>query len=335
MAEYDLLTTWRIHAPLEEVYAAIHDSPRWPEWWPAVKEVRPLSAGNADGTNSVWRYSWQGSLPYRLVFEVLIARVENLVQIEGIARGDLVGNGSWHFSQDGMATVVRYEWHVQTSRWWMNLLAPTFRALFIRNHAHVMTQGAHGLCRRLKSSLISEETTDLMVGAGAKSTVASGCAAIGPATVLFAGVAAGVTATMAQIILWWLSAAPVSELLLRDARLTAAIALGRGVLAPPLTMSWYTLFVATLIHFSLSTAYALILAYIPRHLRTGPALLAGAGCGAVIYVINLYGFTLLYPWFEIARGGITLMAHLVFGMAAVGALCLLRNSKMGRVYAGS
>lgn len=29
-----LLTIWRIEAPLKEVYAAIHRSPRWPDWWP-------------------------------------------------------------------------------------------------------------------------------------------------------------------------------------------------------------------------------------------------------------------------------------------------------------
>lgn len=32
VAEYRLLTIWRIEAPLEEVYAAIHNAPRWPDW---------------------------------------------------------------------------------------------------------------------------------------------------------------------------------------------------------------------------------------------------------------------------------------------------------------
>ena len=37
MTEYRLLTIWRIEAPLEAVYAAIHDSPHWPDWWPGVR----------------------------------------------------------------------------------------------------------------------------------------------------------------------------------------------------------------------------------------------------------------------------------------------------------
>jgi hypothetical protein len=36
VAEYRLLTIWRIEAPLEAVYAAIHNSPHWPVWWPGV-----------------------------------------------------------------------------------------------------------------------------------------------------------------------------------------------------------------------------------------------------------------------------------------------------------
>ena len=33
MAEYHLLTIWRIEAPLEEVYATIINSLNWPDWW--------------------------------------------------------------------------------------------------------------------------------------------------------------------------------------------------------------------------------------------------------------------------------------------------------------
>ncbi len=45
-----------------------------------------------------------------------------------------------------------------------------------------------------------------------------------------AGFVAGTLATAVQMLLWWLSATPVLESLLRDARLTAAIAMGRAVL---------------------------------------------------------------------------------------------------------
>ena len=74
-----------------------------------------------------------------------------------------------------------------------------------------------------------------------------------------AGIAAGVVATLAQIALWWLSSEPLPAILLRDARLTAAIIMGREVLPPPATFDWSVTLIATLVHFALSIAYGLAL----------------------------------------------------------------------------
>lgn len=162
VAEYRLLTIWRIEAPLEKVYAAIQNSLQWPEWWPSVQKVKQMAMGDAEGVNSVWRYSWQGKLPYQVVFEVCATRIEKLVAIEGTARGDLDGIGRWHFSRDGAVSIVRCEWHVHSTLWWMNLLAPLARSIFIRNHALIMTQGGEGLAHLLGAPLMSQETIDLM-----------------------------------------------------------------------------------------------------------------------------------------------------------------------------
>lgn len=329
MSEYRLLTIWRVEAPLEKVYAAIENSLHWPRWWPGAETVEELATGDANGIDSVRRYAWQGQLPYRVVFDVRATRIESLVAIEGSSRGDLDGVGRWHFSRQGAVSVVRYEWHVRVTRWWMKLAAPLARSFFIRNHALLMKQGGEGLARLLGSRLLSQENIDLMADA-----VPSGRApgrrreggAIDPLMALVVGVAAGVLATVAQLILWWLTQVPLAETLLRDARLTAAMLMGPAVLAPPSTAVWQILLVATVIHFSLSVAYALILAPLLARLaaqgggrlRTGPALLAGALYGLLIYAINLYGFTLIFPWFAVARDWVTLAAHLVFGLALAG-----------------
>lgn len=162
MAEYRLLTIWRIEAPLEDVYTAIHNSLLWPDWWPSVREVREIADGQADGINSVRRYAWQGQLPYRVVFDVRTTRIDSLVAIEGTARGDLEGGGRWNFSRQGAISVVHYEWHVRSKRWWMNLVAPLARSIFIRNHAQIMEQGGKALARRLKAPLGEYRTIDLM-----------------------------------------------------------------------------------------------------------------------------------------------------------------------------
>ena len=337
MAEYHLLTIWRIEAPLEKVYAAIEDTLRWPDWWPSVRKVEQTEDGEADGIANVRRYAWQGKLPYRVVFDVRATRIEKLVAIEGTAEGDLAGVGRWKFSRQGKLSVVHYEWHVRSKRWWMNLVAPVARSIFIRNHAQIMEQGGKALARLLKAPLAGQENIDLMAVA-----VTPGPARgrlrqrgrIDPSLALVVGLGAGVIATAAQLALWWLAAMPVLETLLRDARLTAAVVMGSSVLPPPSTLQWDVLLVATLIHFSLSFAYALIPTHLASQLRSGPALLAGAIYGLTIYVVNMYGFTLLFPWFAAARGWVTLVTHIVFGVAlAAGCRLFARGSMMSRVEA--
>jgi len=325
VAHYHLLTVWRIEAPLEAVYLAVQNSLRWPEWWPGVLKAEQLSAGDADGINSVRRYCWQGQLPYQVVFEVCATRIEPLLLIEGRASGDLEGVGRWHFSRDGAVSVVRYEWQVRSTRRWMNLIAPIARPIFVRNHTQLMAQGATGLARLLGAPLVGQENVDLMA-ASTPTKHFRGSAheggQINPMMVLVAGLGAGVLATVAQLVLWWLTETPPIETLLRDARLTAALVMGPGVLPPPNEASWDILLAATVIHFGLSIAYALLPASLPGCWRTVPALFAGALYGLLIYGVNLYGFTLLFPWFELARGWVTLVAHLVFGIALAGC-CLL------------
>ena len=76
-----------------------------------------------------------------------------------------------------------------------------------------------------------------------------------------AGIAAGTLATVAQLILWWLADMAPVDTLLRDARLTAALLMGRAVLSPGVAATWLILLVATLIHFTLSVLYAIVPAY--------------------------------------------------------------------------
>jgi uncharacterized protein YndB with AHSA1/START domain len=321
MAEYHLLTTWRIKAPLTDVYDAIHDSLRWPDWWPGSEKVEQTAAGGKDGIDNIRRYSWKGELPYPVVFEVRATRIEALVAIEGRARGDLEGTGRWRFAQHGEVSIVDYEWHVRSARWWMNLLAPLARPIFIRNHTRIMTQGGEGLARRLDTTLLDQKNIDLMAENGVSSPIPGHFregGRINPQVVPMVGIAAGILATIAQIALWRLAGMPILETLFRDAHLTAALLMGPDVLPPPATGHWDILLVATLIHFALSISYALVPALLAARLAAGPAIVAGALYGLGIYFVNLYGLTLLFPWFAVARDWVTLLTHIVFGMALTG-----------------
>lgn len=137
---------------------------------------------------------------------------------------------------------------------------------------------------------------------------------------VLAGLVAGTAATLAQLLLWWLASVPLPDVLYRDTRLTAAMVLPHDIISldqlfrPPSLMMWLA---ASLVHLALSVLYAAAFIFLASRLRIGAFRLLPAGVvfGLLLYVINLYGFTFLMPWFFLVRDEITLAAHAVFGLS--------------------
>ena len=60
-----------------------------------------------------------------------------------------VRSSGWTLTREDGGTLVRYNWDVRTTRWWMNLLAPIARPAFNWNHDQLMLDGGRSLARRL------------------------------------------------------------------------------------------------------------------------------------------------------------------------------------------
>jgi hypothetical protein len=67
--------------------------------------------------------------------------------------GERAGTGRWTLTPDDGGTLVRHNWDVRTTRWWMNLLAPIARPAFNWNHDQLMLDGGQSLARRLGAEL--------------------------------------------------------------------------------------------------------------------------------------------------------------------------------------
>ncbi|KVG35526.1 hypothetical protein [Burkholderia diffusa] len=147
-----------------------------------------------------------------------------------------------------------------------------------------------------------------------------------PVPILWAAFGAAFGSTVIELLLWPIAGEDAFHNLLRDARLTAALVMGRSVLSAPSGLDPAIMGVATVVHAALSLAYTAVLAKLVRDLSPGAALLAGGAFGLVLYGINLHAFTAIFPWFVAARGVITLVAHVGFGVVAAGVYCIARRS---------
>jgi uncharacterized protein YndB with AHSA1/START domain len=156
VADYRFLTTWLLEAPRTDVFQAIWDSERWPEWWRGVESVRTLEPGDEEGVGSLGRFVWRSRLPYRLEFDTRIVRVERPFLLEGRASGELEGTGCWRLFEERGVTAATYDWRVRTTTRWMNRLAPLMRPAFAWNHDVVMGWGAEGLGRLLCTRVLAD-----------------------------------------------------------------------------------------------------------------------------------------------------------------------------------
>ena len=154
MSRYGFLSTWLLEAPREAAWEALLDANAWPEWWRGVVAVDELDPGDENRVGSRYSIEWRSRLPYPLRFEFRTDRVDPPREMTGRADGELRGTGHWRlFEQDGVTAVI-YEWNVETTRAWMNLLGPVAKPVFKWNHDVVMRWGGEGLARRIGARLL-------------------------------------------------------------------------------------------------------------------------------------------------------------------------------------
>lgn len=113
-------------------------------------------------------------------------------------------------------------------------------------------------------------------------------------------------------------------------RMMAAMVMGEGVLPGPENPPTFDIgifLVGMTVHFVLSIVLALVLAAILAAAGggTGAAVAIGVVFGLAVYLVNFYGFTALFPWFENARNWITILSHLVFGAVLGGSYAAIRR----------
>jgi hypothetical protein len=129
--------------------------------------------------------------------------------------------------------------------------------------------------------------------------------------VFWSGLIAGAVFMMLEMLMVW---AFMGQSPWGPPRMIAAMAYGREVLPPPATFDLGVVMAAMIIHFMLSWVFALAFGWAFGGLAMGSAILAGAVMGLVIYFVDFYAFTAIWPWFANARNWVSIVAHIVFGI---------------------
>ena len=159
--------------------------------------------------------------------------------------------------------------------------------------------------------------------------LSSHLARIDVAAAVYAGIAAGIAATVVQVVLW--AALPThgrrsfsgTRALPQRSSLAAASCRRRPVSTGG-SWRWRRWCI------SRWPSAGLVLATLIAGPRAPKALITGAAFGLILYAVNMYGFTVIFPWFAASRDWITAAAHAAFGIAAAGAYRLAAGVRQRR-----
>lgn len=121
-----------------------------------------------------------------------------------------------------------------------------------------------------------------------------------------------------------LSAAVMGQSIWAPVRMIGALVLGQGVLPPPATFELGVFLTAVVTHFVLAFIYTTIGSLVVRA-RGVPII--GALLGLVLYLVNFHVLTAMFPWFAAARGWISVVSHILFGVTAAWTYVELRRRR--------
>ena len=142
-------TVWWTPATVDQVWEALADYATWPTWWRGIENVEVLRSGDESGAGTVLRQWWRSRVPYTLVFDLQMLRIERGKLLDGRASGDLEGSCRWTLIPVNGGTEIRFDVDVRTDRWWMNLPIPLASRVVRASFETIMGWGREGLAQTL------------------------------------------------------------------------------------------------------------------------------------------------------------------------------------------
>ncbi len=166
MARYHFVTELRIGSDRQRVWDRIVEPLVWPSWWRWLKRVELRERGDAQRLGSRHLFAVGTALPYELWFELTVVRAAAPSQIEATATGDLEGAALFQLAEHtDESTEVVCTWVVETTKRWMNALAPFARPAFSRNHDVLMRDFGAGLAQASEGTLMTIRNRTVAPGA--------------------------------------------------------------------------------------------------------------------------------------------------------------------------
>ncbi len=166
-AKYHFFTGFQLAGDRDAIWNVLQDVPAWPTWWRWVRRLDTVRAASApDDVGAAYRNQMGSPLLIGYTYTFTVTGVDRHRRIELDSTGDLQGRGQWDFVTAPDGTIhVSFPWLAETTRWWMNLIAPVGRPMLVWNHDRLMTDFARGWARASGATLLGVRNEVVRPGA--------------------------------------------------------------------------------------------------------------------------------------------------------------------------
>jgi hypothetical protein len=160
-----LITHWHVPGTVSEIAATFADLETLPRWWSAVfLKVQKIAAGD----DRVFAMQTQ---PYALRWQTQILEITP-VTISLRFSGDLEGESTWYFAQNGDVVDVVHDWNVQITNPLVRMFGFVLKQIFVLEYLSAMNQGERSLQRDIRQrtgsnpdlALIPSSSGPLLIG---------------------------------------------------------------------------------------------------------------------------------------------------------------------------
>lgn len=139
LTRYYFRSSWTTTHDPRDLYSALAELGRYPEWWREVRVAEEVGDG-------VFRLECRSLLPYWLRFTSTRARAdEDAGVLESTLAGDLEGYTRWVVRPAPGGAELVFEEDVVTNKRSLRVLAPVARPAFRLNHTLMMRNARRGL----------------------------------------------------------------------------------------------------------------------------------------------------------------------------------------------
>ena len=137
--------TWRIPAPIDEVFAVLAKPEDYPTWWPQVRRTERIDDESG--------YAWVRSLAPVTLHLTLTRQIEDAQShtLRVALAGDLVGECGWQLTANGNETIGEFTQRVHLADGLIGTVADLRPARMVlrANHNWMMRSGERGLRNHL------------------------------------------------------------------------------------------------------------------------------------------------------------------------------------------